>query len=102
MRQKNCLKVTMPKSQVKVPWKEGLHLRQAAGVVRLAQQFRSTISLRFCGQLADARSILSIVMLCASMGAVLEIEARGEDAYDAVQALEFEFSGENVEAHPPA
>lgn len=82
----------MPRTQVRVPWKEGLHLRHAAGVVRLAQRFRSTISIRFGSRLADARSILSIVMLCASMGAVLEVEASGDDAFDAVQALEGEFS----------
>ncbi len=90
----------MLKTQVKVPWKEGLHLRQAAGIVRLTQRFRSTVSLRFGGKLADARSILSIVMLCASMGAVLEVEARGEDAPDLVQALEAEFSVESPEMHP--
>ncbi len=82
----------MPRTQVKVPWKEGLHLRQAAGVVRLAQGFRSTIFIRFGSKLADARSILSIVMLCASMGAVLEVEASGDDAFDAVRAVEMEFS----------
>ena len=82
----------MPRTQVRVPWKEGLHLRQAAGVVRLAQRFRSTISIRFDSRLADARSILSIVTLCASMGAVLEVEASGDDAFDAVRAVEMEFS----------
>ena len=89
----------MLRTQVKVPWEEGLHLRHAAGVVLLARKFRSKISLRFGGRLADARSILSIVMLCASMGAVLEVEASGDDASDAVRALEVKFSIEES-AHP--
>ena len=82
----------MPRTQVKVPWKEGLHLRHAAGVVRLAQGFQSTIFIRFGSKLADARSILSILTLCATMGAVLEVEANGDDAFDAVRAVEMEFS----------
>ena len=90
----------MLKTQVKVPWEEGLHLRRAAGVVRLAQRFRSKISIRFGSRLADARSILSIVTLCASMGAILEVEASGDDAFDAVRALEVEFSVEEGSVRP--
>lgn len=82
-------------SRVTVQWKEGLHLRRAASLVRLAQGFQSTIWLRCGNRLADARSILSVIMLCASMGAVLDIDARGEDAPEAVRAVEQSFSADD-------
>lgn len=82
----------MLKTQVKVPWKEGLHFRKAAGIVRLTRGFKSTVSFRFGGKLADAGSILSIVALCAAMGADLEVEVSGDDAFDAARAVEMEFS----------
>jgi len=75
-----------------VPWIAGLHLRPAARLVRLAQTFRSTILLKCGGKLADARSIASLLLLTASMNAVVEIEATGEDEAHAAKAMEQIFS----------
>ncbi len=89
----------MKHSEVVVPWREGLHLRKAAVLVRAAQKFRSTILLRSGAQIADLRSILSILALCATMGTTLTLEASGEDEQDAAQALEQAFAiphGEEV------
>ncbi len=92
----------MRHSEVVVPWREGLHLRKAAILVRAAQKFRSTILLRSGGQIADLRSILSILALCATMGTTLTLETSGEDEQDAAQALEQVFasphSGEVLES----
>jgi len=77
----------MKSSRVFVPWKAGLHLRPAAQLVRLAQSFRSTIFLKCGGKLADARSIVSILLLAASLGAVVEVEASGEDEANAATAI---------------
>lgn len=81
----------MPTSQVTVPWEAGLHLREAAILVRLAQQFQAAILLRHEEQEADARSVLSIQMLAAPMGTTLELVADGEDAEAAIQAFEAAF-----------
>ena len=81
----------MKRTTVFVPWREGLHLRPAGRLVRIAQKFRSTISLSFRGKVADIRSILSIVALCATMGVALDIEAAGEDEQIAIAAVEQEF-----------
>lgn len=81
----------MRRSNVTVDWPEGLHLRAAARVVRSAQRFQSTVLVRFCGQVANARNILSVIALCAAMGSVLEIEAVGEDEQDALAAVEAVF-----------
>lgn len=78
----------MKRSIVTVPWLEGLHLRQAVRLARLGQRFRSTISLRCRDRCADLRSILSILALCATMGATLEIEVNGDDEQEAAQSVE--------------
>jgi phosphotransferase system HPr (HPr) family protein len=82
----------MKRAQVRVPWKAGLHLRPATTLVRIAQTFRSTILLRCGERLADARSIVSILLLAASMGSVVNVEATGEDEANAANAIEHMFS----------
>ena len=67
----------------------GLHARAAAQLVRLAGQYRSTISLRRedSGSFANAKSILSVLALAAPFGSVLKIEAEGEDEQEAFDAI---------------
>jgi phosphotransferase system HPr (HPr) family protein len=75
-----------------VPWKEGIHLRRAGSIAQLAARFRASIICRLGGQVADARSVISILILCASLGATLEIEASGPDEREAIQAVDALFS----------
>jgi phosphotransferase system HPr (HPr) family protein len=77
---------------VTVPWKEGIHLRRAGGIAKLASRFRASIVCRLEGQVADARSVISILILCAGLGATLEIEASGPDEREAIQAVDALFS----------
>lgn len=77
----------MKKIKVTVPWPEGLHLRAAAHVARVAKRFRAKIFLRLGSRVADAGSTLSLIVLCATLNAPLEIEAVGDDEQDAVQAI---------------
>lgn len=74
---------------------EGLHLRAAAKLVRLAQSFHSTIRIHCGGQVANVRSIISVISLCAVMGSALEIEAAGDDELEAVRAVEQVFAGDD-------
>lgn len=82
----------MKHSKVVVLWAEGLHLRPAARLVRLTQRFQSSISLTFGGRIADLRSILSVIALCATMGAALDVEVKGEDEQNAIEAVQQMFS----------
>jgi phosphotransferase system HPr (HPr) family protein len=77
---------------VTVPWKEGIHLRRAGRMAQLASRFRASIVCRLEGKVADARSVLNILILCASLGAILEIEASGPDEREAIQAVDEFFS----------
>lgn len=74
--------------RIVIPWNEGLHLRPAARLVHVAKSFRSTIHLKYSGRIADLRSILSIIALCATVGAMIDLEATGDDEHNAAQAIE--------------
>lgn len=77
---------------VTVPWPQGLHLRAASKLVQVARSFRSQIHLQFDSTVADARSVLSMLMLSASLGSQLSIHALGEDEHDAIRALQNVFA----------
>ncbi len=85
------------KTKVCVRWQEGLHLRPAARLVETARKFRSRIFLRIGSVAADATSIMSILVLCAGMNSILEVEAVGEDEQEALAAIESVFDGDAVE-----
>ena len=93
-------KALMKHLQVLVPWKGGLHLRPATRLVRIAQTFRSTILLSCGGKIANARSIVSVLLLAASMGSAINIETTGEDETNAAQAIEQVFSSDDENGVP--
>lgn len=67
----------------------GLHARAAARLVRTASQYRSTVVIeRADGSAsADAKSILSVLMLAASRGTELRATADGADEREALGAV---------------
>ncbi|ACB76242.1 HPr family phosphocarrier protein [Opitutus terrae] len=82
----------MKSTRVVVLWRGGLHLRPATTLVRTAKRYSSLVWLRCGGRIADLRSILSVLALCASMGSVVEIDVDGPDEGDALQAIEAVFA----------
>jgi phosphocarrier protein HPr len=78
----------MKSSEVVITWKNGLHARPASRVVRTAHRFASDIRLRFNGNVANARSIMSLLLLCATMGANICVEVEGEDEDKAIEAVQ--------------
>ena len=66
----------------------GLHLRPADKCVRLANRFADTeIRVHFKGHDYNGKSLLELTMLAAECGSEFEIEARGPQADEAVDAL---------------
>lgn len=68
----------------------GLHARAAARLVRLATTFESDIYLVRTDarqERVDAKSILGLLLLAATLGTEIEISAEGEDSVEAVNAL---------------
>ena len=67
----------------------GLHARAAAKLVKLALKFRSRIMLTNLERTeeANAKSILSLLSLAASVGTVLIVTVDGEDEASAMSAV---------------
>lgn len=84
--------------RVEVLNEAGLHARPAAVLAECARGFQSDVSLELAsvpedmgvaiGTRVDAKSVMDVLFLAAPCGTQLEIEAQGEDAEDAVAALE--------------
>ena len=68
----------------------GLHARAAAQLVRLANDFKSSIILkrRDTAVTANAKSILSVLSIAASFGVELLVVADGEDETEAIEQIE--------------
>jgi phosphocarrier protein HPr len=73
--------------QVEITNEYGLHLRPADKFVKLAHQFQSEIRIKYKGNEYNGKSILDLTTLAAECGSQLELEARGVDADEAVEAL---------------
>jgi phosphocarrier protein HPr len=65
----------------------GLHLRAAGVLVQVASAFQSHITLSHAGTEANAKSIMGVLALGASKGAVLTVTATGKDAEEALEAV---------------
>ena len=66
----------------------GLHARPAAKVVEFAGRFSSDVWLQYNDKEIDAKSIMSVLMLAAPVGAVLVLRTEGSDESSARDALE--------------
>jgi phosphocarrier protein len=73
--------------QVEIVNKLGLHARASAKLTQVASGFRSEVWLSRSGRRVNAKSIMGVMMLAAGKGALILIEADGEDAQDALAAL---------------
>lgn len=83
---------------IEISNKLGLHARAAAKLVATANKYGSSIKLDFAGKVADAKSIMSIMMLAASKGSVVNLIVDGEDeqaAMNDVTSLIDGFFGED-------
>jgi phosphocarrier protein HPr len=70
--------------------KLGLHARPAMQFVDVANQFASNVTVKKGGEEpaeADGKSVMQMIILAATEGTPLRIEADGEDAQAAVAKL---------------
>lgn len=78
----------MIRTQVTIINKLGLHARAAAKFVACTTSFSSRIHTGKDGQLVDGKSIMSVMMLAAGKGTVLDLEIEGRDEQEALAALQ--------------
>ena len=81
----------MKERDVVIGHRLGLHARAAAKLVQLSTRFESNIVLTRPDVntllQADARSILSILLLSAGFGSTVKVQADGVDEDDAIQSI---------------
>lgn len=79
----------MLERQVLIVNRLGLHARAAARLVRAAGAFSSSVRLERAdgSALADAKSILSVLLLAASRGTELRLTVEGTDEEAALRAV---------------
>lgn len=66
----------------------GLHARAASALANLASKFRCEISIFKDGVEVNGKSIMGILMLAAPQGSVIKVSAVGDDAMEAIKAIE--------------
>ena len=77
----------MVKEKIVFDCEDSLQMKTVAVLIQKASQFRSTIYLIRSGRRANAKSLLGVMSLGIENGAEIEIEADGDDAQEAVNAL---------------
>ncbi len=77
----------MIQTQVEIINKLGLHARAAAKLVGCTSAFSSSIEAGRDGNMVDAKSIMSVMMLAAGKGTVLDLRIDGRDEQEALAAI---------------
>jgi phosphocarrier protein len=80
--------VSVAEATVEVKNRLGLHLRAASTVAQAAGRFSSKITIARGKNQVSAKSVTGLMMLGAEKGVKVKIRAEGEDARDALRAVE--------------
>ncbi|HTP61782.1 MAG TPA: HPr family phosphocarrier protein [Burkholderiales bacterium] len=78
----------MARAEVEIVNRLGLHARASAKLTQLASSFPCEVWLSRNGRRVNAKSIMGVMMLAAGKGAMVVIDAEGEDAENALAALQ--------------
>ncbi len=73
--------------EVRIENRNGLHARPAAEIVKTASRFRCEVTIRRDDMEVNGKSIMGVMLLAAEYGSTLSLRASGEDAEAAVDAL---------------
>ena len=66
----------------------GLHARPAAKFVKTVEKFRAEITVTKDSDKVNGKSIIGLLTLAAGRGTKLVIEAEGDDATEAIDAIQ--------------
>jgi phosphocarrier protein len=88
----DCSEVEIPAGAVhgefEIINKKGLHARATAKFVQCASGFDADITVSRCGETVGATSIMGILTLGAGIGSTITVVAQGNEAQQALKALE--------------
>lgn len=65
----------------------GLHLRPAGNLCREAMKFKSKVTFDYSGNIANAKSVLSVLGACIKHGDEITIICEGEDEETALKEI---------------
>lgn len=65
----------------------GLHARPAMALVDVVNRYKASMTIRKQEQAVDGKSIMQVMMLAATQGTELELEATGPDASELVDEV---------------
>jgi len=78
----------MPRAEVEIINKLGLHARASARLTQLAGAYPCEIWMERNGRRINAKSIMGVMMLAAGKGSTVLIDCDGEQAEEALAALQ--------------
>lgn len=78
----------MPTRELPIVNKLGLHARAASKFVTVASQFDARITVTKDGREVSGKSIMGVMMLAAARGSSIHVNAEGDDAGEALEALD--------------
>ena len=78
----------MPQRHLILTNKRGLHARAATKLVQCCQPFNARIHVANGPMQGDAANIMSLLMLAAPCGTELTVTAEGDDAEEALDAIQ--------------
>lgn len=77
----------MPRADVEIINKLGLHARASAKLTQLASSFGAEVWLERNGRRVNAKSIMGVMMLAAARGSTIVVETEGTDADEALTRI---------------
>jgi len=81
------MSATVAARELAITNQRGLHARASAKFVKCAETFDAEITVTRDGMSVPATSIMGLMMLGAAMGTSIMVEARGNQAEEALEAL---------------
>ncbi|MCK6408746.1 HPr family phosphocarrier protein [Thauera sp.] len=78
----------MPRADAPIINKLGLHARASAKLTQLASSFPCEVWLERNGRRVNAKSIMGVMMLAAARGTAITIDTQGDQADEALQAIQ--------------
>lgn len=77
----------MVSKTLKIKNPTGLHLRPAGVLCNEAMNFKSLVTFNYRGNIANAKSVLSVLGACIKFGDEIELVCEGEDEKEALEKL---------------
>lgn len=77
----------MVSKEVKITNPTGLHLRPAGNLCKEAMRHKSKVTFNYGGNIANAKSVLSVLGACIKTGDVITLICEGDDEEEALKNL---------------